>query len=261
MITFKTLTIEKGDGISRIRLNRPEKLNTINKEMMLELKAALEDASEDKMVKVVVITGTGRAFCAGADVSIFKDASPIEVRSLLLKGIAGVIRAIMELEKPVVAAVNGLALGGGCELVLACDMIIATENAFFGQTEINLGVLPGWGGMSRLAQVIGLRKATELVLTGNVINANEAERLGLVNKVVPADKLWETLNEVVGKLLDKSSLALKLAKEAIRRGVCINAEAALSSDLDALCSCLGTIDAKEGIASFLEKRKPVFKGI
>jgi len=171
-----------------------------------------------------------------------------------------VIQAIANLERPVIAAVNALALGGGCELAMACDIIIAAENARLGQPEINLGVVPGWGGMSRLAQVVGIHKAKELVFTGDMISAIEAERLGLVNKVVPLDKLEVTVNENVNKLLNKSPMALKLAKEAINRGVNIDVSTALSRDIETFCFCLNTEDAREGINAFLEKRKPVFKG-
>ncbi|RJX15813.1 crotonase [Candidatus Bathyarchaeota archaeon] len=262
MGSYKTILVEKKDGVAKITLNRPEKLNSINKDVIQDLSLALEDIRKDENVRVVVITGAGdRAFSAGADISMLKEIkTPVEARELIWSAVEKVIRAIENLEKPVIAAVNGLALGGGCELAMACDIIIASDKARFGQPEINLGVLPGWGGMSRLAMIVGFQKAKELVFTGDMISAEEAEKIGLVNKVVPAEKFNEAVDELVNKLLSKSPIALKLAKEAVNRGPGIDVEAALARDRELFALSVSSEDAKEGLSAFLEKRKPVFKG-
>lgn len=262
MSAYKTIILEKRDGVAKITLNRPQVLNAINGEMISELSTVLKDIREDETIKVVVITGAGeQAFSVGADISMLKEIrGPAEVRPLIRTAVDEVVQAVANLEKPVITSVNALALGGGCELAMACDIVIAAENARFGQPEINLGVLPGWGGMSRLAQIVGIHKAKELVFTGDMISARDAERLGLVNKAVPLDKLEATVNEIVNKLLNKSPIALKLAKEAINRGINIDISTALSRDIETFCLCFNTEDAKEGITAFLEKRKPVFKG-
>ena len=262
MGSYKTILVEKKNGVAKITLNRPQVLNAINKDVIQDLSLALEDIRKDENVRVVVITGAGdRAFSAGADISMLKEIkTPVEARELTWSAVEKVLKAIESLEKPVVAAINGLALGGGCELAMACDIVVASDKARFGQPEINLGILPGWGGMSRLAMIVGFHKAKELVFTGDMISAEEAEKIGLVNKVVPAEKLNEAVDELVNKLLSKSPIALKLAKEAVNRGPDIDVEAALARDRELFALSVSSEDAKESLSAFLEKRKPVFKG-
>jgi enoyl-CoA hydratase len=260
MTRFENLIYEKKNGIARITINRPEVRNALNIETRRELKTALEDTSEDENVKVVVITGAGdRAFCAGADIREFLEFHSLQMREYLQLSRA-VTNKIMNMEKPVIAAVNGYALGGGCELAMACDMIVASENARFGQPEIIVGLIPGGGGTQRLPRLIGEKRARELIYTGDIINAKEAERLGLVNKVVPADKLDETLNELLQKLLNRSPALLKIAKATINRSMDTTLTAGLSYELEACSLCFSTEDQKEGARAFLEKRKPVYKG-
>ena len=262
MSSYKAIIVEKKDNIMKITLNRPKVLNAINTDIILELNSALNEAEKDADVKVVVITGAGdRAFSAGADISRFLEIkTPADAKEFLRESLEKVILCIEKLGKPVIAAVNGLALGGGCELAMACDIVIASEKALFGQPEINVGVLPGWGGMSRLAKIVGIHKAKELALTGDMIPAAEAERLGLVNKVVPPEKLEEAVMEMANKLKSKSPLAIKLVKEAINRGFAPDMELALERDIDLFAVMAVSEDAKEGVKAFLEKRKPEFKG-
>ncbi|RLI04554.1 crotonase [Candidatus Bathyarchaeota archaeon] len=261
MSTYKTIIVEKKDGVAKITINRPQVLNAINKEVAEDVGSALEELRKDDSVKVVVITGAGdKAFSAGADVSMLKGLKPLEIREVLWYAVEKMFEVIRKFEKPVIAAVNGFALGGGCELAISCDIIIASEKARFGVPEINLGILPGWGGMSRLAMMVGLHKAKELVLTGDMISAQEAEKIGLVNKVVPAEKFEEAVNELATKLASKSPITLKLGKEAINRGLGIDVEAALARDREILSIVFSSEDAEEGLSAFLEKRKPVFKG-
>ncbi len=254
---FRTIVLEKKDKVAKIILNRPEVLNAINSEMIVEFKQAVECVGADETVKVIVITGTGRAFAAGADINMIKGLSALEMRDV---GIGPSLRLLEHMDKPVVAAINGLALGGGCEIALACDIRICTEDAIFGQPEIRLGVMPGAGGTQRLPRLIGKAKAMELLLTGDTIKASEAKRLGLVNDVVPAAELESAVQRVVKKLLEKSGTTLKLIKSAVIRGMEMNFDAGLAYEREVFSLCFASEDAQEGIAAFLEKRAPQFKG-
>jgi enoyl-CoA hydratase len=257
---FKNIVFEKGEGVAKITLSRPQVLNAIGTEMLLELKSAIREVQIDPDVKVLVIRGAGeRAFSVGADVKEMAEADPLKAREF-----SGLGKSVMEdlesLGKPVVAAVNGLALGGGCELVMACDIVVASENARFGQPEINVGIIPGWGGSQRLPRLAGWKRAKELILTGDTIDAREAERIGLVNKVVPAGSLDEAVNEIVRKLLGKSPLTLKLAKEVITQGMRGDLHLGLAQETEVFSLCFSTEDAREGLRALVEKRKPEFKG-
>ncbi|MEM1545544.1 MAG: enoyl-CoA hydratase-related protein [Candidatus Methanomethylicia archaeon] len=262
MNSYKTIIIEKKEGVMKITLNRPRVLNAINTELITDLSHALDDADKDKDVRVIVITGAGdRAFSAGADISSFMELkSVVEAREFARKGFEMVIKRIESIRKPVIAMVNGLALGGGCELAMACDIIVASDKAVFGQPEINVGVLPGWGGMSRLARLVGIHKAKELAFTGDLISAIEAEKIGLINKVVPLEKLEEEVMKIANKLKDKSPIALQIAKETINRSFASDIDDVIMRDVDAFAAMFATEDSKEGVKAFLEKRKPEFKG-
>jgi len=256
---LKNIVMEKKDSVATIVISRPEVLNALDKETILELQKAVEDVRDDENVKVVVITGVGRAFIAGADVAWMRDRSPLEMREFL-QLVQSVFNGIENLEKPVIAAINGYALGGGCELAMACDIRIASEDARFGQLEINLGIMPGGGGTQRLPRLVGVGRAKELILTGDMIDAKEAERVGLVNKVVLPDKLESATKELASKLAMKGQVAIKFIKDAINKGLKTNIKMGMAYEAE-LCSMLFTTeDQKEGMTAFLEKRKPVFKG-
>jgi cyclohexa-1,5-dienecarbonyl-CoA hydratase len=255
-LTFKNLLYESDQGVAKIKINRPP-LNVLNAETLLELRSALERAKNDSATIVVVITGVGdRAFCAGVDI---KDHLPDKVNSTL-SAFNRVFYALEALGKPTLAVVRGFALGGGCELAAGCDMIIASEKAQFGQPEITVGALPPVA-IALLPKLIGEKKAMELVLTGDVISASEAKQIGLVNKVVPDEKLEETARELVAKLKDKSPIVLKLARLAFTQSQGLGFKNGLEKVTDIYLNLLmKTEDAVEGLNAFLEKRKPQWKG-
>jgi len=255
-LKFKNIIYEIADNVAKISINKPP-LNILNIETMLELTTALERARSDTNVKVVVITGVGdRAFSAGLDI---KEHFPEKIETAL-NVFNKVFRSLIDVDKPTMAAVNGLALGGGCELACGCDMIIASEKAQFGQPEISVGAIPSVATVL-LPRLVGRKKAFELILTGDVISAAEAKQIGLVNKVVPPEKLDEAVSELVGKLKDKSPIVLKLTRMAIYRGLDLDFEKALDNVTGLYLNLLmRTEDAVEGLRAFLEKRKPMWKG-
>jgi len=256
----KNIVYEKKDGMAIITINRPEVLNALNKETLLEINSAIVDAEKDVDVKVVIITGAGvRAFCAGADVAELSGRSSIEIMEFIKLG-QETFSLIENLSKPVIAAVNGLALGGGCEMALACDLVISSDKAMFGQPEINLGIMPGWGGTQRLMRVVGAKKAKEIVLLGEMIRADEALRIGLVNKVIPAEKLMDEATEIARKLADKSPVAIRFAKLAINKALETGLTDGLEFEKTIFALLYSSEDAKEGLKSFLDKRKPIWKG-
>jgi enoyl-CoA hydratase len=257
---FRNIIFEKREGEAEIVLNRPHVLNAIGKEMLLELKSAIRESQLDEKVRVLVIRGAGeRAFSVGADVKEMVEMNSLEAREFSRLG-KSVMDDLENLGKPVLAAVNGLALGGGCELAMACDIVIASENARFGQPEINVGIIPGWGGTQQLPRLAGCKKARELIFTGDTIDAREAERIGLVNRVVPAESLDGAVNETVRKLLGKSPIALMLAKEVMAQGRKADLPSGLSYETSVFSLCFSTEDGKEGMRALVEKRKPEFKG-
>ena len=257
---FKLIIYEKGDGIATITLNRPEALNAFSKEVVSEVLEALGDAGKDENVRVVVLTGAGeKAFSAGADIKTMIGMNALKARDLSLMG-EGLCRALESLEKPVIAALNGYALGGGLEVAMACDLRIASENARMGQTEINIGLIPGWGGTQRLTRLVGRTKAKELVFTGRMIDAKTAEQLGIVNMVVPADKFRETVRQFALDLAAKAPVALKVAKALIDKGAEIGLDSALALEREGFGVVASTEDLQEGVKAFTEKRKPLFKG-
>lgn len=234
-------------------------MNAQSDTLRAEIVDALGEADKDEEVYVIVITGAGeKAFSAGADISQFPTRYPADV--IKSKWIRRPYEMIREMTKPVIAAVNGLALGGGCELVLACDIVIASENAQLGQTEIRVGLIPGCGGTQILPRIVGEKKAKELIFTGRLIPAEEALKLGIVNMVVPLDKLKETTEKFVADLLRNSPFTLQMAKLAINKSLETTLSCGMSYERDLYGLCFGTEDQKEGTKAFLEKRKPTYKG-
>ena len=257
---FKYIIYQKNEGVATITLNRPEALNAFSKDVVEEILHALEDVKTDEAVRVVVLTGAGeKAFSAGADIKTMVGMTALKARELSFMG-EKLCVGLENLEKPVVAAINGYALGGGLEVAMSCDLRIASENAKMGQTEINIGLIPGWGGTQRLTRLVGMTKAKELVFTGRIIDAKTAEQIGIVNMVVPADKFRETVSQFAKDLASKAPVALKVAKALINKGSDIGLESALALEREGFGVVGSSEDLKEGVSAFTEKRKPVFKG-
>lgn len=256
---FKYIIFERVGEIAIIKLNRPEVLNAINKDVLLELKEAIDEVERDESVRALIITGEGKAFVAGADIAWMRDRSPLEMKEFLELG-KSVLDKIEKMSKPVIAAVNGYAFGGGCELALACDIRIASENARFGQQEINVGIMPGWGATQRLPKLISIGRAKELCLTGDVIDAREAERIGLVNKVVKYEELYQEALKLARKLASKPPIAVEFIKKAINSAMGAPQEVGMAYETKLCCMLWTTEDQKEGMSAFIEKREPKFKG-
>lgn len=259
-MNFKFVVYEKSEGIATITLNRPEALNAFSKEVVSEVLQALEDIGNDESVRIVVLTGAGeKAFSAGADIKAMIGMDALKARELSLMG-EKLCLALENLEKPVIAALNGYALGGGLEVAMSCDLRVASENSRMGQTEINIGLIPGWGGTQRLTRLVGRTKAKEMVFTGKMIDAKTAEQLGIVNMAVPADKFRETVRQFALELASKAPVALKVAKALIDKGAEIGLDSALALEREGFGVVASTEDLQEGVKAFTEKRKPVFKG-
>jgi enoyl-CoA hydratase len=257
---FKFIIYEKSEGVATITLNRPEALNAFSKEVVAEAMQALEEIKNDENVRVVVLTGAGeKAFSAGADIKTMIGMNALKARDLSLMG-ERLCVALENLEKPVIAAINGFALGGGLEVAMACDLRIASETARMGQTEINIGLIPGWGGTQRLTRLVGRGKAKEFVFTGKMFDAKTAEQLGLVNMVVPTDKFREAVRQFALDLASRAPVALKVAKTLINKGADIGLESALALEREGFGVVASTEDLQEGVKAFTEKRKPAFKG-
>jgi len=257
---YKNTLYEKSEGIATITINRPEALNAINEETILEILSEIDDAKKDESIKVIVITGAGdRAFSAGADIKMMKGVDPLRGRELSRLG-QRMCDEIEALEKPVIAAINGYALGGGLELAMACDLRIASEKARMGQTEINIGLIPGWGGTQRLPRFVGKGVAKEMIFTGKMIGAKEAEQLGLVNKVVAHDQLKSAVKELVNEIINKPPVGIKMAKELINSSLETPLTVGTLHEAECFSVLASTEDFKEGLTAFLEKRKPEFKG-
>ncbi len=258
---YENLIYKKEDGIAWIILNRPHRLNTFTADMMLELGKALDEAEQDKEVRCIVITGAGdKAFSAGADITAFTGLKPATTAVEASMRGQEVINKIERLSKPVIASINGYCLGGGLELALACDFRIAAEHAQLGSPEIKLGLIPGWGGTQRLVRLVGLAKAKELVMLGDRITAEEALKIGLVNKVVPYDKLEEETKKFAEKLVKGPPVALKYAKYALNFGAQVPLEVGLKLEASAFGLVFSTKDLIEGVTAFMSKREPEFKG-
>ncbi|HEY3798277.1 MAG TPA: enoyl-CoA hydratase [Caulobacteraceae bacterium] len=257
-MAYETLIVETHDAVRLIRLNRPEALNALNGQLMDEMTAALDEAEADAAIRCLVITGSDRAFAAGADIKEMAPKSYAEVfaEDFITRNWERVTRC----RKPVIAAVAGYALGGGCELAMMCDFIIAADNARFGQPEINLGVMPGAGGTQRLTRFVGKSKAMEMVLTARMMDAAEAERAGLVSRVVPLAELVPTALEAAAKIASLSPLAVMMAKETVNAAYETPLSEGVKLERRLFHSLFAFEDQKEGMAAFTEKRKPDFKG-
>ncbi|MDP3855951.1 enoyl-CoA hydratase [Phenylobacterium sp.] len=257
-MSYETLIVEAHDAVTLIKLNRPEALNALNSTLLAELCSALDAAEADDGVRCLVLTGSERAFAAGADIKEMSDKSYAEMFKQDFFGASA--RRIEQFRKPIIAAVAGYALGGGCELAMLCDFIIAAENAKFGQPEINLGVAPGIGGTQRLTRFVGKSKAMDMILTARMMDAAEAERAGLVSRVVPVDKLLEEALAAAAKIAGQSPLAVMMNKELVEAAYETTLSAGVSLERRLFHSLFAFDDQKEGMAAFVEKRKPDFKG-
>ena len=257
-MAYATLLTERHDRVLLIRLNRPQALNALNSELLDELGAALETAAAEDDVACVVLTGSEKAFAAGADI---REMSPRTYAEMYREdAFTGATRKVERFRKPLIAAVSGFALGGGCELAMMCDFIIASETARFGQPEITLGIAPGMGGSQRLARCVGKAKAMEMVLTGRMMDAAEAERAGLVSRVTPADKVLDEALAAARKIADQAPLAVMMNKELVNIAFDTTLSTGVTVERRLFQSLFALEDQKEGMAAFLEKRPPQFKG-
>lgn len=258
-MAYNTILYEKDEGIGTITLNRPKSMNALNKEILKELTYVLDEIKGDDDIRVVIITGNEKYFCAGADLPEVRGIiTPMDAHRYIKNG-QHVFNTIEDLEKPVIAAISGLALGGGCELAISCDLRIAAENAIFGQPEIKIGVIPGAGGTQRLPRLIGVTKAKEILYTGDFIDAQEAYRIWLVNKVVPVESLMEETKKMALKIASQPGIALKLTKIAINGGLNMDIRSAMAYETRCFEIMFSTKDQKEGVKAFVEKRAPIYK--
>ncbi|MBI2429300.1 MAG: enoyl-CoA hydratase/isomerase family protein [Ignavibacteriales bacterium] len=257
-MAYETLVVIKQEGYALIQINRPQALNALNSQVLKELYQSLFDIDHDGTMHCSVITGNEKAFAAGADIKEMADKSE---KQMAHDNQFAPFDHLRKIKKPIIAAVNGFALGGGCELVMACDIIIASETAKFGQPEINLGVIPGMGGTQRLTRAVGKYKAMELILTGDMFSSEEALKWGLVNKIVPSEFLLEESKSLAKKIASKAPVAVQAAKEMINKSANLDLDEALDGERQKFNSLFATEDQKEGMKAFIEKRKPVWKGM
>ena len=259
-MAYENIIFQADAGIATITFNRPKALNALNSALLDEFSQALDAVVADENIRVLVLTGAGdKAFVAGADINHLAACNMLTAKNFSRKGHT-IIGKLQELPIAVIAAVNGFALGGGTEIAIACDFIYASDNAKFGQPEINLGIIPGFGGTQRLPRLIGPNKAKELVFTGKMISAAEAEKMGLVNKVVPQAQLMEEVIKTAREIASKGKLSLRTAKQAINYGLNVDLTTGIHIEIEGFGMCYGSSDAKEGTSAFLEKRKAAFKG-
>ena len=257
---YKNLILEVEEGIALLKINRPKVLNALNRETLLELQQALKEVEERKDVRVVILTGEGeKSFVAGADIAEMKDMTPAQALAFSQLGHA-TLGMIENLSKPVIAAVNGYALGGGLEIALACDFIYASQQAKLGVPEGTLGIFPGFGGTQRLPRLIGKGRAKELIFTGEMVDAQMAHELGIVNKVFPPERLLEEVKNTARRIAQNGPVAVSMAKGSVNAGYNLGTEEGEAIEITIWANCFATHDQKEGMGAFLEKRRPQFRG-
>lgn len=258
-MAFETLLIEIEEKVALVTINRPKALNALNEQVLDELSLAFNELEQNDEVRVIIVTGSGeKAFVAGADIAFMSKLSPMQAKEFSRKG-QTVFSQIENLKKPVIAAVNGFALGGGNELSMACDIRVASENAIFGQPEVNLGLIAGFGGTQRLTRLVNPGLAKEILFTANNYDAATAKQIGLVNHVVALEELLPFCKKMASKIMARGPLAVRLTKEAINQGLEMDIEKAFALEADLFGMIFATTDSKEGMGAFLEKRKPLFK--
>lgn len=259
-MAYQNLLVEITGGVAVVKINRPKALNALNSATLDEIAQVAAELEANDEVRVVIVTGEGgKAFIAGADIAEMAPMNPIEGMKFSQRGHAA-LSALENMGKPVIAAVNGYALGGGFEVALACDVIYASEKARVGFPEVTLGIIPGFGGTQRAAKLVGLAKAKEMVLSGKTITAQEAYEMGFISKVVPADQLMEAVNDLAAKILSTGPIGVKLAKQCVNNSLSLDPESGMDLEAKAFGLCFGTLDQKEGMGAFLEKRVPTYRG-
>ena len=257
---FTNIIFQIEEQIATITFNRPEVLNALNEASLKEFSHAIDEIAGDEDVRVLILTGAGdKSFVAGADIKEFLKFNALRAKHFSEMG-HGIVNKLQELPIPVIGAVNGFALGGGCEVVIACDFIYASENAMFGLSEINLGIIPGFGGTQRLPRLIGKNRAKEMIFTGKMISSAEAQAMGLVNKVCAQDQLMTEVLNIAKMMVSKGKVSLRAAKQAINTGMDVDLKTGCHIEIDAFAICQASPDAKEGTVAFLEKRAADFKG-
>ncbi|MGL5057315.1 MAG: enoyl-CoA hydratase-related protein [Fusobacteriaceae bacterium] len=254
---FKNLLVEFHEKVCIVKINRPEFLNALNEETYKEIHNCFVDLEKNNTIDVILLTGEGRSFVAGADISFMKNLTTKEAKEFGILGTTA-FNAVENINKVVIGVINGFALGGGCELAMACDIRFASNRAKFGQPEVTLGITPGSGGTQRLPRLVGLAKAKELIYTGSIIEAEEAEKIGLVNKIIEHDSLMNYAFQIAKKISSNSTTAVQYSKEAINKGTQVDEATSMFIESSLFGLCFSTDDQKEGMNAFLEKRKPIF---
>jgi enoyl-CoA hydratase len=259
-MAYNTIIFEIRENIATITFNRPEVLNALNEEALKEFSSALDEIHANQDIRVLILTGAGeKSFIAGADIKLFLTFTPLKAKKFC-EGGRSLMNKLRDLPIPVIAAVNGFALGGGCEVAMACDFIYASENAMFGLPEITLGIIPGFGGTQRLPRFVGESMAKELIFTGKMIPASEAKSIGLANKVCPQEALMDETIQTAKTIASRGKVSVRAAKQAITNGMNVDLATGCRMEIDAFALCFTSPDAKEGASAFLEKRPPNFKG-
>ena len=259
-MSYKYMLFEVKDNIAMVTFNRPEAMNALSPDLIVEFGDILDKIRPDQNISVVVLTGAGdKAFVAGADIKVMMNQTPLEARYFSALGQETILK-MESLSQPVIAAVNGFALGGGCEIAMGCDFIFASDKSRFGQPEINLGIIPGFGGTQRLARLVGRNKAKELCMTGDMIDAAEALRIGLVNHVFPTDSFMDDVMKYAKKIASKGRASVRAVKEVIDRGYQVELRTALVLETESFAAIRSSQDAQEGLEAFVAKRKPNFTG-